>query len=307
MTTLPTNTSYRGAWPALLTPSTPDGGVDVHMVEQLATYLLDKGANGLYVCGSTGEGVSLSVAERCQVAETVADCVAGRIPLIVHVGAVATRDAVALAQHARDLGVAGIASILPPFGRGIAATYAHYEAIAAAAPDMPFYPYLFGGQVDALTLLQELIARIPNLGGAKYTGSDMFELQALVDLAEARGSETSWTIFSGMDEQCLFAALFGSPANIGSTLNLMPGVYKALRASYEAGDVLRARDLQVRANRVTRVLHRFGFFGALYEGLRYLGLDCGEPRLPNLPLGTDSRVAFRAALDAVGFLELAEM
>lgn len=307
MTTLPTNTSYRGAWPALLTPSTPDGGVDVHMVEQLATYLLDKGANGLYVCGSTGEGVSLSVAERCQVAETVADCVAGRIPLIVHVGAVATRDAVALAQHARDLGVAGIASILPPFGRGIAATYAHYEAIAAAAPDMPFYPYLFGGQVDALTLLQELIARIPNLGGAKYTGSDMFELQALVDLAEARGSETSWTIFSGMDEQCLFAALFGSPANIGSTLNLMPGVYKALRASYKAGDVLRARDLQVRANRVTRVLHRFGFFGALYEGLRYLGLDCGEPRLPNLPLGTDSRVAFRAALDAVGFLELAEM
>jgi len=307
MTTLVANTSYRGAWPALLTPSTPDGGVDVHMLEQLTAYLLDKGADGLYVCGSTGEGVSLSVPERCRVAETVAARVAGHVPLIIHVGAVATRDAVALARHARALGVAGVASILPPFGRGIAATYAHYAAIAAAVPDVPFYPYLFGGQVDALTLLQELIARIPNLGGAKYTGSDMFELQALVDLAGARCSETGWTIFSGMDEQCLFAALFGSPANIGSTLNLMPGAYKALRASYEAGDVLRARDLQVRANRVTRVLHRFGFFGAMFEGLRYLGLDCGEPRLPNLPMPVESHATFRAALDAVDFLELAAM
>ena len=307
MAALPVTTHHRGTWPALLTPSTPGGGVDVGTLEQLTSYLLGKGVDGLYVCGSTGEGVLLTVAERCQVAETVMACVDGRIPLIVHVGAAATRDAVVLAQHARDLGVAGVASILPPFGRGIAATYAHYEAIAASAPDVPFYPYLFGGQVDALTLLQELIARIPNLGGAKYTGSDMFELQALVDLAGARCSGTGWTIFSGMDEQCLFAALFGSPANIGSTLNLMPGAYKALRASYEAGDVLRARDLQVRVNRVTRVLHRFGFFGALYEGLRCLGLDCGEPRMPNLSMPVESRAVFRAALDAVDFLELAAM
>ncbi len=102
MTTLVANTSYRGAWPALLTPSTPDGGVDVHMLEQLTAYLLDKGADGLYVCGSTGEGVSLSVPERCRVAETVAARVAGHLPLIIHVGAVATRDAVALARHARS-------------------------------------------------------------------------------------------------------------------------------------------------------------------------------------------------------------
>ncbi len=277
MTTLVANTSYRGAWPALLTPSTPDGGVDVHMLEQLTAYLLDKGADGLYVCGSTGEGVSLSVPERCRVAEIVAASCRRPRPLDHPRRGSGNPRRCCTCQARTRLGVAGVASILPPFGRGIAATYAHYEAIAAAVPDVPFYPYLFGGQVDALTLLQELIARIPNLGGAKYTGSDMFELQALVDLAGARCSETRWTIFSGMDEQCLFAALFGSPANIGSTLNLMPGAYKALRGSYEEGDVLRARDLQVRANRVTRVLHRFGFFGAMFEGLRYLGLDCGEP------------------------------
>ncbi|MBN1249777.1 MAG: dihydrodipicolinate synthase family protein [Anaerolineae bacterium] len=300
-------TRMHGAWPALLTPATPDGGVDVAMLRQLTNYLLEKGIDGLYVCGSTGEGVFLSVEERRQVVRAVIDAVSGRVPVIVHVGAVASRHAVELARHARDLGADGVASILPPFGRGIAATYLHYETIAEAVPNLPFYPYLFGGQVDAVTLLRELLGRIPNLGGAKYTGSDMAELHALVELSEAIRPTAAWTIFSGMDEQCVFAAMFGSPANIGSTLNLMPGVYKQLRECYETGDVLQARDLQVRANRVTRVLHQFGFFGALFEGLRSLGIDCGEPRLPNAPLPVERRAEFHDALDAVGFRELAAM
>ncbi len=61
----------------------------------------------------------------------------------------------------------------------------------------------------------------------------MFE-PGIADLAGARCSESGWTIFSGMDEQCL-AALFGSPANIGSTLNLMPGAYKAPVAAMKKG------------------------------------------------------------------------
>ena len=77
----------------------------------------------------------------------------------------------------------------------------------------------------------------------------MYELQAIVDLRHE-----GWTIFSGMDQQCVFAAMFGAPANIGTTLNLMPGVYREIRAAWEAGDGVRARDLQLRVNRVTRVL-----------------------------------------------------
>ncbi len=295
-------TRHHGTWPALLTPSTSDGGVDEERLRQLTVYLLDRGVNGFYVCGSTGEGVSLSVPERCKVVEVVTDSVAGRVPVIVHVGAIATRHAVELAQHACAAGAAGVASIQPPLGRGIAATYLHYETIAAAVSDLPFYPYLFGGQVNAVALLQELRQRVPNLSGAKYTGPDMFELQAIVDLSDA-----GWTIFSGMDEHCIFAAMFGSPACIGSTLNLMPGAYKVIRAHYESGDVLRARDLQLQVNRVTRVLHSFGFFGALFEGLRYLGLDCGEPRLPNAPLPAGRRAEFHSALDGAGFKRLAAM
>jgi N-acetylneuraminate lyase len=293
---------FHGAWPALVTPATDDGGVAVSMLAQLTEYLIGKGVGGLYLCGSTGEGVFLSVPERRQVAETVVKQVAGRIPVIVHVGTVATRHAVMLAQHAQEAGADGVASILPPFRRNPEETLTHYEAIAASVPGLPFYPYLFGGETDAVSLMQELLLRIPNIAGAKYTGPNLYELRAIIELGDQ-----GWTIFSGMDEQCAFAGMVGSPANIGTTLNLMPGVYREIRVSLDAGDFGRARDLQLQVNRVTRVLHHYGVFGALFEGLRVLGLDCGEPRLPRAPLSVEQRAQFHAALAAAGFSDLASM
>lgn len=285
-----------------MSPSTPSGDVNVAVLRDLTSYLIDKGIGGLYVCGGTGEGVFMPVAERQVVAETVMDEAQGRVPVVVHVGSVATRDAVALAQHAREIGADGVASILPPFRRSIDEVYLHYETIAASVPETPFYPYLFGGEIDALSLMRELVRRIPNIAGAKYTGPDMVELHAILELGGG-----GWTIFSGMDQQCVFAAMFGAPANIGSTLNMMPGVYRDIHASCARGDFAHARDLQLRANRVTRVFQNYGIFGALYEAMRVLGFDCGEPRLPSPPLPLEKRAAYRAALNAADFAALAAM
>ena len=297
-------TTFTGAWPALITPSPPDGGVDYEALRQLTNYLLGKGIGGLYVCGATGEGLLLSVEERKRVLEEVLGQVRGRVPIVAHVGCVATRDAVTLARHAQEAGVQGVSSLLPTLGAGLESTYLHYQTIAAAASRVRFFPYLYGGQVDAVTLMRGLLERIPNLGGAKYTGPNMFELKHLVDLGAGR---EGWTIFSGMDEQCVFAAMSGAPGNIGSTLNFMPGVYREMRRRYEAGDLAGAVDLQLRANRVTATVISFGFSGALREMMRLLGLDCGEPRLPFAPLGADKREAFHRALDEAGFRALAAM
>ena len=294
--------TFHGAWPALITPATADGEVNYGVLHELTEYLIGKQIGGLYVCGSTGEGLQLSVEERVRVTNEVMAQVRGRIPIVVHVGATATRDAVALARHAQAAGVVGISSLLPTVGAGLESTYLHYQAIAAAAPGLPFFPYLFGGQADAVSLMTELRHRIPNAAGAKYTGPSMFELKRLVDL----GGE-DWTIFSGMDEQCIFGAMSGAPANIGSTLNPMPGPYREIRRRYESGDLAGANDLQLRVNRVTALLIGAGFMGALRESMRILGFDCGEPRLPLLPLAAEKRAALRDQLAAAGFAELAAM
>lgn len=293
--------AFSGAWPALVTPFTSEDTVNVAVLSDLAEFFVEKRAGGLYLCGSTGQGIFMSVDERKLVVEAALDQVRGRIPVIVHVGSVALRDAVDLARHAHQAGADGISSIVPPLYRDAQGLKAYFEALAASVPDLPFLPYLFGGPSDAVQLMREL-AQIPNLAGTKYTGPNMYELNRIVELGSNR-----WSVFSGMDEQCLFAAMSGAGGNIGSTLNIMIGVYQGIRHAFERGDLADALDLQLRANKVTTVLHAAGFAGALREALSLLGFDCGQPRLPSGDLSAEQRDSLHAELEAVGFAALAAM
>lgn len=293
--------SFKGVWPALVTPFTAENTINVPVLRELVEYLIDKRVNGFYVCGTTGEGIYMSVEERKLVAETVIEQIRGRVPAIVHVGCVSVRDAVALAQHAQQAGADGVSSILPPLYNNAQSLYNYFATIAAAVPDLPLLTYIFGGPMDAVALMREWM-KIPNVVGTKYTGPNMYEFRHIVELRD-----DDWTVFSGMDEQCLFAAMFGASGNIGSTLNFMPGVYREIHACCKDGDLARGRELQIRANKVTRVLISFGFPGALKEVMGILGFDCGNPRLPNLPLPEEKRESLHAQLEEVDFPTLAKM
>ena len=297
--------TFHGAWPALITPATQDGDLNLAALHDLVAWLLDKKIDGLYLCGSTGEGLLLPPAERRSLVETVMQQVGDRIPIIVHVGSVSTRDAMALAAHAQQMGTAGVSSVLPIYLGGLEATYRHYGAIAAAAPDLPFFPYLFGGQIDAVSLMRELLCRIPNVRGAKYTGPNMYELAHIIALGGDQPQGREWTIFSGMDEQCLFAMMMDAPGNIGSTLNVMPGAYRRMRACYAAGDVAQALDLQKRANRLTAVMIEHGVAAALRVALKLQGIDCGPPRLPQAPVAPEKEERMRAELEEADLAALA--
>jgi N-acetylneuraminate lyase len=287
--------------PALVTPFTRDNQVNVTVLRELVDFFLGKRVNGFYLCGSNGEGAFMSAAERELVVETVATRVNGRVPLIVHVGAAANSEAVRLAQHARAHGAAGISSILPPVIYDQRGIVAYYENIAAAAPDIPFFPYIFGGTRDAVALMRDIL-HIPNLGGTKYTGPNMYEMRQILALREKE-----WTVFAGMDEQILFALMFGATANIGSTVNLFPGVFVELHRLYHVGEWARALEIQKRINIVIETLYGFGFSGAWKTTFQFLGFDCGKPRVPNLPLPENRRDELHAALQSIGFFDLTAM
>jgi N-acetylneuraminate lyase len=292
---------FHGVWPALVTPYTAQNEIAVDAINALIDYLLDKQVDGFYLCGSTGQGVHQCVAERKLVTETALRRIDGRVPAIVHVGSQALGDAVELAVHAEVQGAAGVSSIIPAGYDNLESIGHYYAAVAASVPTLAFLPYLFTSTSSAVALIQS-ISKIPNLTGAKYTGPNMFELSHVI---QAR--DEPWSVFSGMDEQCVFAAMFGACGNIGSTLNVMPGVYRQIHGSYASGDLLQARDLQARANRVTETMISFGFMGALYAAMDMLGIECGEPRLPAMPLFDDRKRALRAALEENDFATLAAM
>ena len=293
--------TFSGAWPALVTPFTGDDRVNVSALRDLTQYLLDKGVNGFYVCGSTGEGLYMSLDERKLVTETVLAQVQGQVPVIVQVGCVALRDAIELAQHAGHSGADGISSMLPPLYRSSRALYAYFERLAASVPDLPVLPYLFGGPTDAMILMRELM-RIPNVAGTKYTSANMHEFSRIAGL-RADG----WTAFSGMDEQCLFAAMSGSSGNIGSTLNVRPGAYLKIHECYRCDDLAQAMAFQNQANKITSALLSFSFPGALREALRMLGFNCGQPRLPDLCLTETEREALHSRMQEAGLARMAAL
>lgn len=291
-------TKFSGAWPALLTPFTASNQVNAPVLRKLVDYLIGKQIGGFYVCGSTGEGIYMSVAERKFVLETVIEQVNRRVPVIAHVGCVAAGDAADLAQHAQQAGADGVASIIPPLFNSTAGIYHYYAGLAKAAPNLPLLTYIFGGPSDAVGLMRAL-RDIPTLAGGKYTGPNMFEFRRIIDLGEEQ-----WTVFSGMDEQCVFAAMFGASGSIGSSLNYHPGAYRDMAHSVQTGDFARGIALQRQANQTTALMMEVGFMSALKAVMQRLDFDCGQPRLPNLALPAESRPRLYAQLDAVGFMEL---
>ena len=293
--------SFNGAWPALVTPFTDEDKVNVGVLRELVEYLIDKEVGGFYVCGGTGEGLFMVPEERKLVTEIVVDQVNGRVPVIAHIGSMIVGDAVQLAEHAQEVGAAGISSVIPPMFQNSESLYTYFARVGAAAPNIPLLTYIFGGPTDAVALMRQLMD-IPTVAGAKYTGPNMYEFREIVGL---RGD--NWSIFSGMDEQCIYAAMQGACGNIGSTLNYIPGIYREIHDSYKKGNIAQGQHLQVRANQVTRVLFSFGFFGALKEVMRMLGFDCGKPRLPHVPFAEGKRDDLRAQLEAIDFFTVAAM
>ncbi len=290
-------TTFRGTWPALVTPFTPEDAVNVSVLQDLVEYHLSKQVDGFYVCGRTGQGLSLSGAERQLVAETVIEQVKNRVPVIVHVGGMAIQDALILTRHAEQVGASGISSIIPPYYTEMDQIVSYFQAVANATPELPFFPYLFGFP-KVIELMQNLLA-LPNVMGTKYTGPNMYEFQQVVNLRRE-----NWSIFSGMDEQCLFARMSGASGSIGSTLNFMPGVYRKIYACFEQGELAEAMKWQQKANKVTEILQAYKFMRGMTEAMRLLGFDCGSPRLPAFPLAEEQREALEADLQAVGFADL---
>ncbi len=293
-------TSFRGVWAASLTPLTANDEIDIPALHRLLDYVLGAGMHGIYVCGSSGEWVLLSPAERMCLAEATVSHVAGHVPVMVHVGATSTRDAVALARHARDIGADAVSSV-PPFYYNVnpSGLVAHYRHIAQAA-QLPVYLYNLPdatGVNVTVRVMQELLA-LGYVQGLKYTSYNLLEMREIIEVCGDR-----LTVFSGLDEIFLPCLVTGVQGGIGTTYNCLPHLFVELYDAWCNGDIARAQELQFVVDRVVLTLARYGIISAVKAAMRFLELDCGGPRLPLCPLTDEEETRLRADLERVGFFD----
>lgn len=287
---------------ATYTPMHVDGRLNGSMIPALTEHLLGQGVAGLYVCGSTGEGVSLTTDERREVAEAFVAASNGRLPVIVQIGHQSTAEARQLAEHAQAIGATAISANAPSyFSIDSAETLAQCMAdVAAGAPELPFYyyhiPALTGVNINVPAFLEHAAVRIPNLAGVKYTAPTVDEYQQCLEWDGGR-LDVLW----GMDEMLLPALAVGARGAVGSTYNIMAPLYHQLLAAFEAGDLKAARTAQAQSIRIIRTLKGFPFHPAMKHALGLLGVPCGPCRLPQRLLTDDQKTALASALDQIDF------
>ena len=290
---------------AASTPFGANGGLNLQVVPRYTERLLTEGVAGIYVCGTTGEGLSLTNPERREVAEAYVAAAAGRIPVVVHVGHSSVEEAALLAAHANAAGADAIAAILPPHCpiSSVATIVECLARIASGAPDLPFYYYHFPGyrgfDFDMVDFLKRAMERIPNFTGMKFTSPKVFEYQACL---AATGDRLN--ILWGCDEMLLSALVVGARGAVGSTYGIAAPIYRQLWAAFLQGDLETARRCQQQSIDLVRTLYRYPYFPALKELLRLQGYDFGTCRLPQSVMTEEQRTCLRRNLTELSFLSL---
>ena len=232
----------------LVTPFTDDDKIDEESLKRLVDHCIEGGMTSLYPCGTTGEMMYMSVAERKQVAEVVVKHAAGRIPVYVHVGAWNQADTIELAKHAVEIGAQGIGVVTPSFytisDRGLVD---YYVAEASSVPE-DFPVYMNGIKQNAINDLnknvcQQVADKCKNVLGAKYSFPDMTRLQELMTV-----NNGDFDVLVGPDHLFEAVCAVGGKGVVSGNAMIIREHYAAVWDAIQKKDYDLATKLQRRTN-----------------------------------------------------------
>ena len=294
---------YRGIFPAFYACYDKEGNVSKEGTKQLVEFLISKGVAGLYVGGSSGECIYLTVEERKQTLEAVMEAAKGRIAIIAHVACNNTRESCELARHAQSLGVDAIATIPPIYFKLPERAIAKYwNDISAAAPDTDYIIYnipQLAGVSLTLSLFDEMLKN-PKVIGVKNSSMPIQDIQMFKRQAKLNNKEI--VVFNGPDEQFVGGRLIGADGGIGGTYGVMPELFVKLNEMLEAGDFENAGKLQDDINEViyTMCSTKSNMYATAKAALKLrAGLELGGVREPLLNLADEDSVIVEKVADLV--------
>lgn len=271
---------FAGIWPAMFTPMTADSRPSLPACEQMVDLFARQGLGGIYLVGSTGQWPLLTIAERKGIAETVVKAAGGRIPVMVHVGAVATEDAVDLARHAAKIGAAAVSAVGPIYYSHSADSLFEYYRRIGSASDLPLFAYHLSTVSKMALGPREYAARlleIPNVAGMKITDHDLYPFGLIHAFAGDR-----LKLFSGADEVMCHAVLSGAIGAIGTFYNVWGPACQAAREATAKGDIATGCEFMLRfQTAIADVLDSGGMWAFIRSAMRLkYGIDVGMPRPP---------------------------
>ena len=300
----------KGLIAAPFTPMRPDGSVNTAIIPAYYKMLKENGVTGAFICGSTGEGVSMSMTEKKSVAEAWSDATAGDddFKVMLFLGGTSIADCKELAVYAKQIGLYAISFTAPFYFKPANANMLAKACaeVASAVPDMPFYyyhiPVLTGVNIAMYDLLQEVHGIIPNFAGIKYTHEDFMDFLTCMRFQNGR-----YDMLWGRDENMLSALVLGAKGAVGSTFNYAAPLYYELIDAFNNNDLEKARTLQQQSIDMIRLLGKYGGIATGKAYMKLVGLDCGEFRLPVKNMSAAEFELFKKDVAAIGFNRFASV
>ncbi|MBU3030790.1 4-hydroxy-tetrahydrodipicolinate synthase [Paracoccus marinaquae] len=290
---------FKGSMPALITPFTADGELDLNTLKKLVEWHVDQGSHGLVPVGTTGESPTLTHDEHRLVVEEVIKAAAGRVPVIAGAGSNSTREGIGLLRHAAEVGANAALVVTPYYNKPTqAGLIAHYTALAEAV-DLPIIIYNIPGRsvIDMSPETMGVLSQLPQIVGVKdATG----RLERVSQQRITCGAD--FIQLSGEDATALGFNAHGGVGCISVTANVAPKLCAEFQEATLRGDYAAALDYQ---DRLMPLHHAIfvepGLVGAKYAMAR-LGLCDERVRLPLVPLTDPTRRLIDAALVHAGLI-----
>lgn len=295
------DTSFiRGVIPPIVTPVDENEQVDEAGLRRVIEHVIGGGVHGILALGSNGEFYGLDHEQQERTVRITVEQVNGRVPVYMGIGAITTRECVALARKGEALNVQAI-TILPPMflTPSEEELYRHFRAVAEAT-SLPVLLYnnpdRVGNNISAN--LMERLADIPNIAGVKDSSGDLTLTAEYIRRTRDKG----FKVMAGRDVMILGSLVYGAVGCVASTANIVPALVVEIYEKYKAGDLDGAREAQFKLAPLRMAFNLASFPVVTKEAMNLIGLNVGPSILPNTACSEASRSKLADILRQMGEL-----
>ncbi|HEY5393090.1 MAG TPA: dihydrodipicolinate synthase family protein [Hanamia sp.] len=289
---------------APFTPMNKDGKLNLSLIPDYYQFLKNNKNTGAFICGSTGEGVSMTTDEKKSVIKAWAEATKEDkdFKVMALVGGTSIEDGKDIARYVQQSGLYGVSFTAPFYFKpaNVSMLAECCKEIADAVPDMPFYyyhiPVLTGVAFPMIDLLKNVAGKISNFAGIKYTHEDFMDFLSCLHFENGK-----YDMLWGRDENMLSALAVGAVGAVGSTFNYAAPLYYELMDAFNKNDLKKAQELQQQSIDMITLLGKYGGIATGKAYMKLIGLDCGGFRLPVKNMSSEDFENFKKEAEQLNF------
>ena len=290
----------KGIIPAMVTPLTPDGKINVEALRKLTRYLIDGGVHGLFPVGSQGEFYALTFEEKKKVIEVVVEEARGQVPVYAGTGAVTTREAVALTKMAEGAGATAVSVITPYFIHPNDGELMEFYTTIAKSTRLPILLYN-NPQRTGVNMTPDFIvraSRVENIVGIKDSSGDMTLMAECI-----RRTEGKFSVLAGRDTLIYGVLCYGGKGGIAACANIAPKLMVEIYEAFMAGDLKRSLEAQFRLAPLRLAFDLGTFPAVIKEALTLIGIEAGPAIDPVGGMKPQARAELKGILQQMKLLK----